>query len=140
MSIHRTLSLTLLCAGLAVGTARAQSTQITTGPNGQLSGSVSAGGAPPISMSAGGGQVSGGVARDPGMVHNGRGRSMTVRSPDGSSSTSVWTSGPGATAMAGAGSPGSTITTSDDEPQRTRFRRHVRHHGRHVITHRRHRR
>lgn len=119
----------LVCGTAALGVtsaAHAQSTSIQTGPDGSLSGQVSAGNAPALSVQTGDGQ-----ART--RPSSTGGRLMTIRSPDGSSSTSVWSSGSGETVMAGSGSPGSTIHTDSgerSEPRTTSTRRgpyHVRH-------------
>src|SRR4051812_2064494 len=114
----RRFTLLALTSAALAGTAGAQtSVDVRTGPNGQLSGSASAGGTS-SSVSTGG---NGGAGQDdrrawPGQgVHSeahctGNGRTMTVTSPGGSSSSSVSTSGGGsATVGGGGGSPGSRV-------------------------------
>jgi hypothetical protein len=110
--MRRYTILALASAALA-GAATAQtSVDIRTGPNGQLSGSATAGGAST--------SVDTGRAGDdrPGYAHStrseahctGNGRTMTVTSPDGSSSSSVSTSSSdGATTVGGGGSRGTRI-------------------------------
>ncbi|HTI65914.1 MAG TPA: hypothetical protein VL460_00050 [Caulobacteraceae bacterium] len=114
---------------LVAGGASAQSTSVTAGPGGTLNGSVSAPGAPPVNVQAGHGSVitdrwdgrgsseassSASASAGPGgaVTRAGPGRSLTVRSADGASSSSVSVSGAGPSVLAGAGSPGSRITTS----------------------------
>src|SRR5207302_764536 len=97
--MRRHILLALASATLAGGAAAQTSVDIRTGPNGQLSGSATAGG---TSTSVDTGRAPNDRARDdrPGYAHStrseahctGNGRTMTVTSPDGSSSSSVSTS------------------------------------------------
>lgn len=117
----RRFTLVALASAALAGTAGAQtSVDIRTGPNGQLSGSASAGGNT-SSVSAGDEDRanrddrrdwSGQGARSEAHC-TGNGRTMTVTSPDGSSSSSVSTSGTGSGTVAGGGSPGSRVRTGD---------------------------
>jgi hypothetical protein len=124
-------------AGLALaGAAQAQSAGVSAGPNGELKGHATAPGGPSVSVQVGDGRVvtrpgpewdekvprsdAEKDAKQPSQA--GRGRSVTVRSPGGTSTSSAWTSGPGAGAVAGSGPPGSTITT-DETPRRDDERR-----------------
>jgi hypothetical protein len=108
-----TLAAALACAALP-GLAGAQSVEVRTGANGQLSGTATAGSAS-SSVSTGTGdddrQAAAG-AREPGRVRceaGGTGRSLRVVGPGGSSVSSVSVSGGGTAAVAGGGSPGSRI-------------------------------
>jgi hypothetical protein len=106
----------LACAALP-GFAGAQSVEIRTGANGQLSGTATAGSAS-TSVSTGTSDEprnSDGV-RDysrPRCEPGGAGRSLRVVGPGGSSTSSVSVSGGGTAAVAGAGSPGSQIYEDD---------------------------
>ena len=87
--------------------AHAQGVSVSSGPGGVVSGSVSMPGAPPVAVEAARGEAT----AHGGHSHAGPGESVTVQSADGRSVSSAWTSGPNGT-VAGAGSPGSTITTT----------------------------
>lgn len=115
--MRRYILLALASAILAGGAAAQTSVDIRTGPNGQLSGSASAGG---TSTSVDTGRAPNDRPGDdrPGYAHStrseahctGNGRTMTVTSPDGSSSSSVSTSSSdGVASVAGGGSRGSRI-------------------------------
>ncbi|HMC91721.1 MAG TPA: hypothetical protein VKI45_04595 [Allosphingosinicella sp.] len=117
----RRFTLVALASAALAGTAGAQtSVDIRTGPNGQLSGSASAG-ASTSSVSAGNGAVTAednrrgwsGQGAHSEAHCTGNGRTMTVTSPDGSSSSSVSTSGTGSGTVAGGGSPGSRVRTGE---------------------------
>jgi hypothetical protein len=117
----RRFTLVALASAALAGTAGAQtSVDIRTGPNGHLSGSASAGGST-SSVSVGDDGRANGVDRRSwsgqgghSEAHcTGNGRTMIVTSPDGSSSSSVSTSGTGSGTVAGGGSPGSRVRTGD---------------------------
>lgn len=120
------LATALAVAGLiGSGPALAQTASVTTGPDGQLTGSVSAPGLPQTTVQAGNGAASssagavagGGQAQT---YSSGPGRSVTVRSPDGRSSSSVSVTGDNAV-VAGAGSPGSRIVTDSSRASDARI-------------------
>src|SRR3954469_13615089 len=104
----RRLILPAFAAATLAGAASAQtSVDIRTGPNGQLSGSASAGGASSrVDMGDAGDQRVRSDARC-----TGNGRTVTVTSPDGSSSSSssVSSSGDGVASVGGGGSAGSRV-------------------------------
>ena len=101
--------LLVLFAGLGVALATpvlAQSTSITTNPDGTLSGSASAGAAPSVSVQAGGGRTG---AQAPQPSGDWSGRSVTVQGPNSSAAAGAWTSGGGQNSVYGSGSPGSDV-------------------------------
>lgn len=102
----RALALAPLCLTSLAG---AQSVQVKTGPNGQLTATSTAGG---ISSSVGAGNGRTWVRGTPATHRCGpgqTGRSIRVVSPGGSSSSSVSVSGGGTVAVGGGGSPGSRV-------------------------------
>jgi hypothetical protein len=112
--------LALVPAAFAVPASAQTSVDIRTGPNGQLSGSATAGGA---SSSVDTGRQDGdrawaGHGARSEARCTGNGRTMTVTSPDGSSSSSVSTSssGDGTVAVTGGGSRGSRVTEGGCQP------------------------
>jgi hypothetical protein len=119
----RRLTLLALASATLAGTAAAQtSVDIRTGPNGQLSGSATAGGTSsrvntgtPDGARAGAvsGTWQGGQGARSESHCTGNGRTVTVTSPDGSSSSSVSTSGDGVASVGGTGSPGSRVRYGD---------------------------
>lgn len=116
----RRLIIIALASAAFAGTAPAQtSVDIRTGPNGQLSGSATAGS---VSTGVSTGSYNGNPVPDRtwsgqgarSEAHcSGNGRTMTVTSPDGSSSSSVSSSGDGTVSVGGGGSPGSRVRYRD---------------------------
>lgn len=94
-----------LGAALA-GPVLAQSTSITTNPDGTLSGSASAGAAPSVSVQPGGGRTD---VQAPQPSGDWSGRSVTVQGPNSSATARAWTSGGGQTSVYGSGSPGADV-------------------------------
>ena len=102
------LTLALLPASLSPA-AIAQSVSIKTGPNGQLTGSATAGGTS-SSVGAGSGRTFvRGPARNLPCAPGRTSRSIRVVSPGGSSSSAVSVSGGGTVAVGGGGSQGTRI-------------------------------
>lgn len=111
----RIVKLLALASVVTAFPAFAQSVDVRTGPNGQISGRAEAGGIS-SSVTAGNGQARSGYNRGRGAVSYAGpctpgSRSVRVVSPDGSSSSSssVSVSGSGAVSVAGGGSPGSRV-------------------------------
>ncbi len=129
MKTGSTIVVGLLGLLLAVPALGQTSSSITTTPDGRLVGSATAGGAPPVSVEAGGGRtrIEGGYSSP-----EGSGRSVNVEGPNSSASAGAWTSGGGRAAVYGTGPAGSDVQyRSYGRPEAYAYdRRHHHHHHR----------
>jgi len=103
-------AIAIACAGAPA--ALAQQTSVTASPDGSLRARTEVPGAPPVEARSGHGRTSAGAGCEtPSSADARSGRSVTVRSSDGSSTASAWTSGRNGV-VAGGGPAGSHITTT----------------------------